>query len=124
MLETASKVRQPTELTEAVGALIRAQRQVKGWTQNDLADHTGRSLQLIGRIERGAAAPSFETLDALARALDVSVGDFFQVGRFRAGNSDRALARIVIQLSQLSNQDLEWAEKLLKVALERRGRAD
>ena len=118
-----SKQRQPTVLTREVGSLIRSIRETKRLTQNNLADRTGRSLQMIGRIERGVSAPSFETLEALANALDVSVGAFFQVGPFMAGDGNEPLARIVARLSRLDADDLEWTDELIKIALGRKVRA-
>lgn len=117
------KQRQPTALTREVGALVRSIRESKGFTQSDLAERTGRSLQMIGRIERGAAAPSFETLEALAAALGVSVGAFFQIGPFKVGEGNAPLARIVARLSRLDADELEWADELIKVALGRKRRA-
>jgi len=113
----------PTDLTRDVGAMIRAARERRRITQSQLADRTGKSLQMIGRIERGLAAPSFETLESLAAELDVSVASFFQVGGYEAGATESAMSRIVDWLSRLDADDLEWVEELLKVAVRRKVRA-
>jgi transcriptional regulator with XRE-family HTH domain len=79
---------------------------------------------MIGRIERGGASPSFETLQHLSRALATPVRDFFGVGPFEAeeGRSD-PLQRLLHTLSALDPADLEWTERLLQVALGRKVRA-
>lgn len=103
--------------------MIRLQREQAGLTQADLGDRAGKSVQLIGKIERGVAAPSFETLEALGRALSVPVAQFFEIGGFRAGDDNSRLAQLVHRLASLDADDLEWADDLLKVALKRKVRA-
>jgi len=50
----------------------------RGLTQELLAEKTGLSVDFIGMIERGERAPSFETLEILAKALKVVVADLFE----------------------------------------------
>lgn len=113
----------PLSLKSEVGALIRTHREAARLTQADLADRAGRSLELIGKIERGGAAASFDTLEALAKALDVPVSAFFQIGNYEAGGSNPILAKIVNRLAKLDPDDLEWADRLLSVGLSRKIRA-
>ena len=86
-----------------VGHLVRHHREFAGLTQADLAERTERSVQLIGRIERGATAPSFETLEGIASALNVQVRDLFGVSDFAAGQNseDGALGRLVSRVATL-----------------------
>lgn len=44
---------------------IKALREKKGWTQNDLADETGLSVRTIQRIESGTTMPKGHTLKVL-----------------------------------------------------------
>jgi len=46
-------------------------------TQESLAEKVGLSVDFIGLIERGERAPSFKTLDTLAKALKVPVSKLF-----------------------------------------------
>ena len=106
---------------EQVGDQVRRHRERSNLTQAELAARTERSVQMIGRIERGGAAPSFETLEALASALDVPIRDFFgsevvAVGTARAEPMDRLVRR----LSGLDDTDLAWVEDLIETALTRR----
>jgi len=113
----------PSSLRGQVGDLIRLQREQARLTQADLGERAGKSVELIGKIERGETAPSFDTLDALSRALSVPVAHFFEVGGFRAGDDNSRLAQLVHRLAGLDADDLEWADELLKVALKRKVRA-
>jgi transcriptional regulator with XRE-family HTH domain len=110
-------------LQQQVGDLIRHHRERAGITQSQLAELTGRSVEMIGRLERGGTSPSFETLAQLSLALTTPVRDFFGAGAFEAaaGRSD-PLQRLVHTLSSLDQADLEWIERLLQVALGRKVR--
>ncbi|MGL4375566.1 MAG: helix-turn-helix domain-containing protein [Microcoleaceae cyanobacterium] len=52
-------------------------RKVKKFTQEELAELTGLSVEFISYIERGIHAPSFDTLEKLSEALNVSFSELF-----------------------------------------------
>ena len=60
------------------GRRLKALRIEREMTQEDLADAADVSTVFISSIERGKYAPSFDSLEKLARALDVSVKDLFE----------------------------------------------
>ena len=62
----------------ALGTEIRALRTGQGMSTVQLARSCGVSPSLISQVERGIVAPSLEVLWAVARALDVPIGTFFQ----------------------------------------------
>lgn len=51
-----------------VGETLRALRQGRGWSQNELAAHSGVSRVVISQYETGAREPSFTAFTRLARA--------------------------------------------------------
>lgn len=102
------------------GALVKRYREERDLTQAHLAERTGRSLEMIGRIERGAASPSLATMEAIAKALDIPLGKFFAVGDYALSSSDERLAHLVKRLTGLSKDDLDWADRLLTAALSRK----
>lgn len=53
---------------------IQQHRLERGWSQEQLAQHSGLSVRTIQRIERGRKA-SLETLKCLAAAFDVNISD-------------------------------------------------
>ena len=62
-----------TESTRMMGARIRARRKELNWSQDELArrcGYAGRSS--ISAIEKGGNALNMETVQTIARALDVS----------------------------------------------------
>lgn len=109
------------KLQAQVGALVRHHRERAGLSQLALAEASARSVQMIGLIERGVNAPSFDTLEAFSATLKVPVSAFFQIGGHDAGADEGPLSRIVERLTPLSAEELEWIEGVIAAALRRRG---
>ena len=57
---------------EVIRTII-AERTKRGWSQSDLAAAIGSRQPVISRLERGGGNPSLETLQRIARALDLSL---------------------------------------------------
>jgi transcriptional regulator with XRE-family HTH domain len=66
-----------TQLRTQFAERLKTLRIEKQLTQEQLAKLTGLSTSFISSMERGINAPSFETLESLAKALDVPVKDLF-----------------------------------------------
>lgn len=54
---------------------IRRLRQLKDWSQEELAHQSGLHRTYISDLERGARNPTIEVVDKIAVALDVSCGE-------------------------------------------------
>ncbi len=65
------------DFATAFGHRLRQVRRLAGLTQADLAQCSGMSLEHLNKIERGAAAPSLATIEALHKALAVDPASFF-----------------------------------------------
>lgn len=63
-----------------IGDRLRQLRQAKGLSQGDLEDRTGLLRCYLSRVENGHTVPSVETLDRLARALDLELYQIFYSG--------------------------------------------
>lgn len=59
------------------GRRLKAVRQQRGMTQEQLAESARISVDFLSLLERGVNAPSFETLDRLSSALQAPPKDFF-----------------------------------------------
>ncbi|MEM7213879.1 MAG: helix-turn-helix domain-containing protein [Pseudomonadota bacterium] len=66
----------PLELL--VGAQVRALRQALGMTLAELATAASLSTGMLSKIENGQTSPSLATLQALAGALNMPLGSFFE----------------------------------------------
>lgn len=58
-----------------LGRKLRALRNAFGMTQEQLAEGADISLKHLGEIERGRGNPTLATLEALAKALHVTLSD-------------------------------------------------
>lgn len=89
------------------GQQVKRLRVERGLSQAQLADAAGTSEEWIRRIERGARSPSFDTLEALSRALNVSVAKLF------AGFDDGVSGgreRLIAETEGFSREQIEWLE--------------
>ena len=66
-----------SKLRERFGQQVRSLRAGRGLTQEQLAERAEISVDFLSLIERGRSSPSFDNLDDLAQALDVSVAQLF-----------------------------------------------
>ena len=66
-----------TMLRRLFGQRLRHLRKSRNITQERLAEAIGKSVDFISLMERGLSAPSFDTLEVLAQALEVAVKDLF-----------------------------------------------
>ena len=53
-------------------------RELRGWTQQELAEEIGVHRVTIANLERGTAQPSLEVVEALAKSLRVKVTDLLK----------------------------------------------
>ncbi len=63
-----------TELS-SVGPRLRAARQARGWTLDDLASRAGMSVSTLSRLESGKRGASLELLIPLTRMLGIRIDD-------------------------------------------------
>lgn len=70
-------LKETSQLREKFGNRIRLLRGECGLTQEQLAERAGISVDFLSLIERGKNSPSFDNLDDLADALDVTVAQLF-----------------------------------------------
>jgi transcriptional regulator with XRE-family HTH domain len=63
-----------TREREALGRAIRVLRAERGVSQEDVEGAGGLGQNALGRIERGAVSPSFDSLVGVAAGLGVPLG--------------------------------------------------
>lgn len=99
-----------------IGSRIAELRTQEGWTQESLAERVGRDPSYVARIETGQRHATVETLQRIARALGVEVGELFP----RALIPNALPPRLLQAVAGLAADDIEL---LISVArrLARRG---
>ncbi|MBZ5667572.1 MAG: helix-turn-helix transcriptional regulator [Acidobacteriia bacterium] len=61
----------PDSLNRNLATNIRRHRQAQGWSQEELAERCGVHRTYIGSVERGERNVTLQTLEKIARALEV-----------------------------------------------------
>jgi len=112
-----------------IGDRLKALREQKEMSQGDIEKRTGLLRCYISRVENGHTVPAIETLEKLARALEVPLFHFFYEGENppvarpqksvdngwgSQGRDARMLHRFCVALSRMENSD---RQVLLSTAL-------
>ncbi|MBF9052312.1 helix-turn-helix domain-containing protein [Roseobacter sp. HKCCD9010] len=109
-----SKEPTPSEIFQT---RLRAARDLREWSQSELADQAGMPPSSIAHFEAGSRKPSFDTLRRLANALEVTTD--YLLGRA----DDPALAQsgdpLYRDVSKLSARDRELAKDFLQMLAQR-----
>ncbi len=67
-------------LAQNIGSTIRGYRLEKGMSQGDIEKRTGLLRCYLSRVENGHTIPSLETLQKIAKALNLQLSEFFAQG--------------------------------------------
>lgn len=90
-----------------VGQEIKRLREARGWIQAKLAVEAGMAPSAVNQIENGKRSPSANSLNKLARALDVEVADLFPKGQSPLPLSDVAGPELLEKALDAARQDLQ-----------------
>jgi transcriptional regulator with XRE-family HTH domain len=110
-----------------IGDRLREMREAKKLSQGDIEKRTGLLRCYISRVENGHTVPAIETLEKVARALEVPLYQLFYEGEgppklptLLKGNSSEPLwgssgkdARFLSKLRRLLNRANEQDRKLI-----------
>lgn len=90
-----------------LGLRVRAARESKGYSQSQLAEHVGASVETISRIERAAVWPTVLIAARIADVLDLGLDELVRGGRpERQPAERRALQRVLRLLEPLDDRAL------------------
>lgn len=107
-------------LRDIFGANVRNHRLARKLKQHQVAEAIDRTPGFVGQIERGEAAPSFDTIEAIAAVLDVPEVVLFATTPMSVPTGERGklVQRAHVQLAKLNNAELARAVKMLKALAE------
>ncbi len=99
------------DLKRRIGKRLRALRESRALSQEDVAAAIDRSVETVSNIERGRVLAALETLDRLSRRLDVPLSDFFDDGAAAVVSPARAATDMRLRevLRGLSDREAEVA---------------
>ncbi|NNC01206.1 helix-turn-helix transcriptional regulator [Corallococcus exiguus] len=104
------------QLKQVFGTNLRNHRRAKGLTQDALAERVTVSLETISKIERGVSAPSFETAEKIAAALELSPLLLFGFGAevVPEGQRGRLLSKINGRLATMNDDQIARVSKMIE----------
>ena len=90
-------------------------------TQETLAGQVQVSIETIGKIERGVAAPSFATVEHIAAALEVPAAALFGAGdaAIPKGKRGQLLARVNLAFSAMNEDEMARIARMLEAYIGR-----
>jgi transcriptional regulator with XRE-family HTH domain len=94
------------KLAVVVGRNMLRRRKALGYTQEQLAEAVGIEQQSLSRMENGHLAPRFGRLSDIASTLGCSVADLFQPPDSPKSDMADAVAILIENLSEASQQAL------------------
>jgi len=106
-------------LQQQIGSRINELRQLKGYTQAELAELTDLSTNYVGYLERGERTVSLQTLERLANVLGVEASALFLFPGQRKDAASKLpnhkvqlRAKLVTFLQRTDGQDLRLLVRL------------
>ena len=97
------------EISEEFSKNLEYYRKLKGLSQRELATQTGISNRMIAHYEKNPGAVPFKNLQILAKALDITIGDFFASipGRNTTEKIDIRWIKKIKEIQQLPDADIK-----------------
>lgn len=105
------KTSDPDPNTHRFGKLIRDLRDVRGLTQEQLAEKSGLASDTIRRAEHGSFSPSLKTVGKLARGLDLELSTLFSAFDLAELDIEREIVRMARR--RMTPEECELAPRLL-----------
>jgi transcriptional regulator with XRE-family HTH domain len=108
------------DLRKRFGSLLAAHRKNRGYTQAQLAEISDLSVDMISRLESGSSGARFQTIEKLSGALRIDPAELFTGELPKSSLENPKLSAMIVQLSSLSEPDLDWLKSILPGLLSRR----
>lgn len=105
----------PMNLGREFGWRVRSLRRARGFTQEDLAERSGMSVDAIRRIERGAFSPSLKTMGKLCRGFGISLRTLFET--FGPTGPDE-VEQVCDYLSTRSRREVQMVWRVIRAIFE------
>jgi transcriptional regulator with XRE-family HTH domain len=104
---------------QELGENIRKIRELKGFSQQNLADEITMDQKTISRIEKGDLSPKFETLVAISKALSVNLSHLLSFNENMIFNNYNQYQQGG-HFAAYNNTDVEKVEELYKQLLKQK----
>jgi len=95
------------KLAVVFGRRVRALREARRWTQDELAKAAGLGPKHIGVIERGIKSSSFDAVQKLASALGVEYYQLFVPQHRRTESVEREISAVLAQPKRIDTSRID-----------------
>jgi transcriptional regulator with XRE-family HTH domain len=85
-----------------IGGVVRRLREARDLTLRALAERTGFSASFLSQVENDQASPSISSMERIAGALGVTLGEFFQT-------AERQISAKIVRASERQSLYSEWS---------------
>ena len=107
-----------SDIAKLVGEQIRAFRQDKGLSQEQLALKANLNTTFLGQVERTIKKPTIDTLEKIVNALDITFEDLFSFERNAIKYKDSTITdKIAFELNGRSKEEQTEIYNLVKQIL-------
>lgn len=86
----------PSNIKTLLGTNLREIREIKGLTQEELAEQIGISHAPISKIENGEGNPTLDTIEKITDALGITPMELFDFGRIKNIENNLKLEELII----------------------------
>ena len=100
------------KLKKLIGARIKEIRTKRGLTQEQLSVKTNIALSTICRLENGVNMPREENLEALSKALEVSIDSLFKFEHYDGDRNSRII-KIFDMIHKLNDEEIVIVQKII-----------
>lgn len=107
-----------SDYQKAFGKNIRRLRLLRDLKQEQLAEKSELSVQILGAIERGTGNPTLSTLEKIALALSVNVEELFVLEEFRR-SAKEIREELLAQIEKCKDSELMRLYACNKILLSR-----
>jgi transcriptional regulator with XRE-family HTH domain len=90
----------PNRSAQALGEIIRQQRELAEYSMRQFAELAGISNPYLSQIERGLRAPSEQVLDAIAQTLKLSADALYEQAGVRPRGADEEDSAVLDAIAQ------------------------
>lgn len=104
---------QETSPSDIFQERLRHAREMRGWSQNELAERAGLPTSSVAHFEGGSRKPSFDTLRRIANGLEVTTD--YLLGRVDEPSMAEAGDPLYRDMGRLTGRDRELAKDFVKM---------
>lgn len=65
------------DIRKRFGKRVKALREARGWSQEELADRAGLHRTYVSAVERAVRNPTLTVIERIAKALDITTSELF-----------------------------------------------